>query len=148
MQHGYVVDDARSAAHLWAERAGLEPFNVFDIVLDNYAYRGRPGCIELKIAIGIWNDIQIELIQPLRDDGLYADALRTSPGQINHYGVVVPDIDQLLASRNLQDRVLQSGQAADGLKFVYLERFIPGGLHLELIQPAPGGEDVFEMLSQ
>ena len=44
------------------------------------------------------------------------------------------DVDRLLAQRGLEDRVIQSGKMASGLKFVYLEQYLPGGLHLELIE--------------
>lgn len=138
VQHGYVVDDVETSAAMWAHRVGAGPFYVFErVVLENYVYRGRLTEIELKIAIGYWSDVQIELITPIRDDGLYAQALRDEPGKLNHYAVYVSDLDDLMHRRALQPHVLQSGEMGDGLKFVYLGHFIPGGLHLEIIQAAP-----------
>jgi len=137
VQHGFVVEDSDAAARAWAERTGAGPFYVFDpVVLDNYLYRGKPTTTVLKIAIGFWGETQIELIQPVRDDGLYARAVREAPGQLNHYAVYVDDLEALLDRRRLRDRVLQSGRMPNGLSFVYLESYIPGGLHLEIIQPA------------
>lgn len=136
VQQGYVVGDAEAAAKLWAERTGAGPFYVMDHQLDSYVYRGVPTPLRLRIAFGYWADMQIELIQPLdAADSLYSRALETDAGKLNHYACLVDDLDGLLARRGLQDRVLQSGQMPTGLKFVYLEAFIPGGLHLELIQP-------------
>ena len=138
VQQGYVVADADAAAREWAERTGAGPFYVMDQALDAYVYRGAATPIRLRIAFGFWADMQIELIQPLGDeDSLYSRAVRADPGKLNHYACLVDDLDGLLARRRLQDRVLQSGTMPTGLKFVYLEAFIPGGLHLELIQPPP-----------
>jgi hypothetical protein len=136
VQQGYVVADADAAAREWAARTGAGPFYVMDHQLDAYVYRGVPTPIGLRIAFGFWADMQIELIQPLGEaDSLYSRAGRADAGRLNHYACLVDDLDSLLARRKLQDRVLQSGQMPTGLKFVYLEQFIPGGLHLELIQP-------------
>ena len=57
-------------------------------------------------------------------------------GAIMQPGYVVEnvDVDALLTRRQLQDRVIQSGKMPTGLKFVYLEEYLPGGLHLELIE--------------
>ncbi|CAN7297384.1 VOC family protein [Phenylobacterium sp. LjRoot219] len=145
VQQGYVVPDAEAAARVWAERTGAGPFYVMDHALDGYVYRGVPTPLSLRIAFGYWADMQIELIQPLSDaDSLYSRALATDAGKLNHYACLVDDLDGLLVGRGLQDRVLQSGQMPTGLKFVYLEEFIPGGLHLELIQPPPSTLAAFQ----
>lgn len=136
MQHGYVVHDVAEAAHRWAERVGAGPFYVLEhLVMDHYVYRGLPTPLELRLAFGYWGPIQIELIQPLNAaETLYSDALRHSAGILNHCATVVADIDGLLAARQLQDRVLHAGAMPTGVRFVYLERYLPDGCHLELIQ--------------
>ena len=150
MQHGYIVPDVRAAATQWAQRLGVGPFYVLDrIVQDQYHYRGRQVPLELCLAFGYWGDIQIELIQPLnRADTLYHRALRDTPGVINHCATVVKDVDALIASRGLQEQVIQSGSMPTGLKFVYLGEFLPGGLHLELIQATAGTLQAFAGMEQ
>ena len=44
----------------------------------------------------------------------------------------------MLAQHGLHDRVIQSGKMPSGLKFVYLDEYLPGGLHLELIEANEG----------
>lgn len=137
MQHGYVVNEVAAAAAQWAERVGAGPFYVIDRMrLDQYWYRGVRTDVEMRLAFGYWAGLQIELIEPLGPaDNLYGQALRDAPGKLNHCAVVVSDIDRLLAARSLgQDRVIQSGTMPSGLRFVYLDRYLPGGLHLELIE--------------
>lgn len=136
MQLGYVVQDVDMAAGEWAARLGAGPFYLLDhLVFDQYYFRGMRTDLEMRLAFGYWNDMQIELIRPLNQaDTLYCRALSNAPGKLNHCASVVTDIDALLARRRLQDRVIQSGTMPTGLKFVYLEEFLPGGLHLELIE--------------
>jgi hypothetical protein len=136
MQLGYIVKDVDAAAREWAARLGAGPFYLLDrMVFDQYYFRGMRTDLEMCLAFGYWNDMQIELIQPLNDaDTLYSRALRSSPGKLNHCATVVTDIDALLTRRQLEDRVVQSGKMPTGLKFVYLEEYLPGGLHLELIE--------------
>jgi hypothetical protein len=136
MQHGYIVEDVDKAAAEWAARVGVGPFYILDRnAMDQYYYRGVRTDVELKLGFGYWGSIQIELIQQLNDsDTLYSRALRTSAGKLNHCASVVSDLDALLARRKLNDRVIQSGTMPSGVKFVYLDEYLPGGLHLELIQ--------------
>lgn len=145
MQHGYVVGDVEQMVHEWATRVGAGPFYVIDTRMDEYYYRGVRTPVELHLAFGYWGSIQIELIQPLDNaDTLYRRALNSAPGRLNHCATVVSDIDSLLASRGLQGRVVQSGSMPTGLKFVYLDEYLPDGLHLELIQPAGAALQAFE----
>jgi hypothetical protein len=136
MQLGYVVEDVRQAALEWAQRVGAGPFYLVERqVLEPFQYRGVPGRMELDLAFGYWGGVQVELVQPLGEaDTPHHQALRAAPGRLDHCACVVADIEGLLERRGLRGRVLQSGQMPSGLRFVYLERYLPGGLHLELIQ--------------
>ena len=122
MQHGYIVTNAAAAAVEWAQRVGAGPFYVIDrMPMDQYFYRGVRTELELRLAFGYWEGLQIELIEPLGSaDSLYSRALRDAPGKLNHCATVVSDIDRLLAQHGLHDRVIQSGKMPSGLKFVYL----------------------------
>jgi hypothetical protein len=136
MQHGYIVADVEKTALQWAERIGAGPFYVLDRMrMEQYYFRGVRTDVELCLGFGYWQGIQIELIRPLNEaDTLYSRALHSCAGKLNHVATVVANIDAVLASRGLQQRVIQSGNMPSGLKFVYLEEYVPGGLHLELIE--------------
>jgi Glyoxalase/Bleomycin resistance protein/Dioxygenase superfamily len=140
MQHGYIVNDVAASANEWVTRVGAGPFYVLDrIAMDQYYYRGVHTPVEMRLAFGYWGSIQVELIQPLSDtDTLYSRALRDTAGQLNHCATVVKNIDALLAANKLQSRVIQAGTMPTGLKFVYLEEYLPGGQHLELIEAQEG----------
>lgn len=136
MQLGYIVEDVAKAANEWAERLGVGPFYMLDrMEIDEYYYRGVRTDLEMCLAFGYWGDMQIELIQPLNDaDTFYSRALKDAPGELNHCCTVVSGLDALVASRNLQSKVIHSGASSTGVKFVYLEEYLPGGLHLELAE--------------
>ena len=144
MQHGYIVENIEKAAAEWVERVGAGPFYLIDQLSLDCSFRGRRSEIALRVAFGYWGSMQIELVQPINDaDSVYKEALLSAPGKLNHCATVVSDIEVLLARYGLKDRVIQSGQAATGLKFVYLEEYLPGGLHLELIEPPPNTLQAF-----
>ena len=135
MQLGYVVEDVEATAAQWSSRLNVGPFYTLDNTMDQYYFRGVRTDVELRLAFGYWGSVQVELIQPLGNaDTLYSCALRAAPGKLNHCATLVSDLDGLLERHNLKDRVIQSGRMHTGLNFVYLDEYLPGGLHLELIE--------------
>ena len=136
MQHGYIVTSLEESARQWVERLGIGPFYIIEAVrLDEYTYRGKKTDLEMRIAFGYWGNIQIELVQPVSTtDTLYTRAVKTDAGKINHCATVVSDLDALIKSHKLQGKEIQAGSMNSGVKFVYLDSYLPGGLHLELIQ--------------
>lgn len=133
-QHGYVVHDAEKAALEWADRMGVGPFYIIDQKIDDYVYRGQPMALELRIAMGYWGDVQLELIQQLSGgDTFYSAALEAAPGQLNHQAVLVGDVDVTIREMNLGQYVVHTGNLPM-IRFVYLENYLPDGLTLELIQ--------------
>ena len=134
-QHGYVVTDAAKTAMQWARRVGVGPFYQFDQPIDDYVFRGKPVNLRIKTAVSYWHDIQIELIQQVSpEESLYTEALRTAPNKLNHYATLVPDIDAGVTALDAEKYVVHRGGTAGGLKFVYLEKYLPDGSHLELMQ--------------
>ena len=146
MQLGYIVGDVPAAARRWAD-LGVGPFYMLEgQELDNYYFRGELTELKMTMAFGYWGDIQVELITPVNDtDNLYTRALKDAPGKLNHYATIVADLDALLDAHNLgEQHIIQSGSMSSGVKFVYLDEFMPGGLHLELIQSPESAQQGFE----
>ncbi|MBY8862301.1 VOC family protein [Nocardia sp. CA2R105] len=133
MQHGYVVADAAKAAAEWSERLGIGPFYLLPTVVEDYLYRGTKSKLDLLVGMSYWNDIQIEVIQPVGDgESLYTEAVRTGSGALNHQAVLVSNINVVVRDSNLEKFVVHRGSSA-GLAFLYLENYLPDGSHLELI---------------
>lgn len=136
MQLGYIVDNIEQAAQKWIDDLGIGPFYLLDSAkMDQYYYRGTRMDVELRLAFAYWGEVQVELVQPLdNNDSFYNRALKEGAGKLNHCATVVKDLDALLDSRNLRDRIVHHADMSSGLKFVYLENYLPGNLHLELIE--------------
>lgn len=141
MQFGYIVNDVEAGIKTWVDHVGAGPFYLIEnMPMEHYFYRGVARRPTISMAFGYWGDIQIELIKPMDDEiSLYTDAIKAGgAGKLNHCATIVSDLDGLIASRKLQDNIIHYGGAAPNTRFVYLNEFLPGGLHLELIEP-PGG---------
>ncbi len=65
-QNGYVVRDIAAALDHWINGLGVGPFYRFDIDMVTESF-GEQRHIELKMAVSYWNDVNIELTEPLTD---------------------------------------------------------------------------------
>lgn len=137
IQHSYVVPDIEEVVPRWA-RIGVGPFFVGPPTpIEEYYYRRKKCECTLRVALGCWGNIEVELLQPVGDDEtFYSDALANSPGQLNHFASTVADVDALISEHDLEDQVVQHGTAS-GVRFAYVERLLPGGLLLELFEATP-----------
>lgn len=133
MQHGYVVADVEETAAAWASRAGVGPFYVIDQDLDDYLYRGQRLDVRLRIGVSYWNDLQIELIQPLSAAPTHYHHALKNPGALNHYAVLCADVDDKLKEGGLESRVVHRGRLPS-VRFAYVEDYLPDGATLELMQ--------------
>lgn len=136
-QQGYIVANLEEAAQEWIERVGAGPFYVMDhLAMENYYYRGKHTPIEMRMAFGYWGPMQIELIQPLGSaTSLYSDALKTGADKLNHCATFINgSLDELLDTHDLRKCIIHEGHMPTGLKFAYLDSYLPDGSHLELIQ--------------
>lgn len=135
IQHGYVVTDAEKSARLWSERLGIGPFYLVEQTLDEYSYRQRPvKDVKLRIAVSYWRDLQIELLQPLcSNKTFYSESLKAAPEKLNHYAVLVPDIEAAVREHQLEKHLVHKGRLG-GIHFTYLGNYTPDGVALELMQ--------------
>lgn len=145
MQHGYVVEDAAKAALQWAAQAGIGPFYLFEQPVENYVFRGEPVPLTLRIAVSYWQGIQMELIeQTSPEPSFYSQSLEKAAGKLNHYAVMVLDIDLAIADLDAANYLVHRGGTSEALTFAYLEGFLPDGTTLELMQSAPSNQAAFD----
>jgi hypothetical protein len=113
---------------------GVGPFYVNDQPIDDYIYRGRRVDLTLRIGVSYWRGVQLELIQPVSPGNtFYSRALKRAPDKLNHYATRVPDIAAAVRNQKLEKFVVHTG-GTTGLKFAYLEDYLPDGTTLELMQ--------------
>jgi catechol 2,3-dioxygenase-like lactoylglutathione lyase family enzyme len=127
-QVGFVVTDLDKAmAAYW--RVGVGPWRVYTYgapLVKDITYRGTPGNWRFLIALAnLGGGFSLELIQPLSGESIYSEFLaKHGEGGIQHLGVVVEDLDRVVAeARSAGYEVIQSGRGhgvhGDG-KFAYL----------------------------
>ena len=82
--------------------------------------------------------MQIELMQPLRGEGIQAEFLeRHGPGP-HHLGTLVDDLDaSIAAARRDGFEPVMAGQFA-GVRLAFLDTFDALGLYIELIEDPAG----------
>jgi methylmalonyl-CoA/ethylmalonyl-CoA epimerase len=97
LQIGIVVRDLdTSMKHYW-EEFGLGPWAVNTLDPSNTSemvVRGKPQAFALRAATTQIGNVQWELIEPLDEDGIYADFLREHGEGLHHVGFGVEDYDQ------------------------------------------------------
>jgi len=92
-QNGYVVRDIAAAMARWVA-LGVGPWFYHEAVrITGFEYRGKPGHIELSIALANSGDLQLELIQQRNDQpSLGLDFLREHGEGLQHISAWTHDM--------------------------------------------------------
>lgn len=133
-QNGYVVPDLTAAIDGWLG-LGVGPWIVYpNIPVDDFAYRGAPGTLDVSIALANSGPLQIELIdQHDSSPSLYRDFLDANPdGGLQHLGYWVDDYDDVRSScLDLGWTVGHEGSIIGG-RFAYFDTGFHGGTIMEI----------------
>lgn len=149
MQLGFVVPDLARAAHHWAG-LGIGPFLALEhVVFEECLYRGRPVQFDMSAALAQWGEVQVELIEQHDEvPTVYTEFAGRAAGSLHHLGVMTGSVAGDLARLSaLGISAVQSGSAANGVRFAYLDTdrlpgAHPGGM-IELIERCPAIERFF-----
>jgi methylmalonyl-CoA/ethylmalonyl-CoA epimerase len=132
-QQAYVVADIDAAIEGWTA-LGVNRFVRLPAADLPYVYRGRDVECALELAFGRVGNIQVELMQPLRGEGVHIDTLVEHGPHANHLGFLVHDVAEVTAAaENAGVGVVQSGEFGT-LKFVYLDTWDTLGLYAEVME--------------
>lgn len=96
-QIGIVVKNLDEAVDHYTNVLGWGPFDILEIDLSQFRYRGQPSKARVKVALGPSNPIQIELIEVLEGESPHSDFLREKGEGIQHICCQgVEDLDGML----------------------------------------------------
>ena len=113
---GLVVKDIEAATKSWSSLLGIGPWTIRDVG-DN------------KLAFATLGGVNIELIEPVAKDTLWADFLNTQGEGLHHICGRVPDVGDAVAKLKEEgSEVLLSHPG-----FAYLNTKGPGSILLELL---------------
>lgn len=150
MQVAYIVEDIESAMKHWGKTLGVGPFFLFEhFALDDYRYRGKPGDLDITLALGFSGSMCFELIvQHSKSPSVYTDVIEKKGYGFHHWAVSTTRFDNDLvdyaASGNPE--VLYGVVAAVDARAAYVDTMDNLGGMLELIEINPAVEDFFSAL--
>lgn len=127
IQVGIVVRDAEATVRAWTERFNLPPPRFVDWPPPNrdlektMTYHGQPGNFKMRLAFIETGTFQLEFIEPLEGDNIYADFLAEQGEGLHHILFEVDDPEAVAAG--LGAPILQSGGSTlrPGALWTYLE---------------------------
>ena len=149
MQIAFVPPDLDAALRHWTEVMGVGPFFLLEkMSLEGLTYRGQPSDCVFTVAIGYWNDLQVELI---RQDNDAPSVYRDFPnhGAMHHVCLMTADLVAARATAVAAgaDVLVEAKIGADGGVFYANAGGYPGGL-VEVLQPATGTLEFFAMMRE
>jgi catechol 2,3-dioxygenase-like lactoylglutathione lyase family enzyme len=133
-QQAYVVADLAAAQD--AMRATLGCNDFVNLPADDLDYDLRGQRVSCALALGFARsgNMQIELLQPLRGQGLHVEFLAANGPGLHHLGFLVDDLDAVVALGAKSGFANVMGSQFGSLRFCYLDTWDALGLYVELVQ--------------
>jgi len=138
-QNAWVVPDVEAAAMQWVRLFGVGPFFITrygDDLLTDLVYRGKPGSLNILVAVSHAGPVQIELIQRLDDAPTpYSDTVAPGQTAFHHVAVWTDDIDADLAHYRKQGTaVAVTGRVINSVRFAYVDTQDRLGCMVEMVE--------------
>lgn len=131
-QQAYVVTDLKAAKASLRQSFGCTKFFEFQSTAP-WQWGGREVQCDLALAFGRSGNLQVELIQPLRGEGIHFEMLAARGPGLHHLGFFVDDIDSLVAAATADGFPPIMSSALGNARYYYLDTLDALGLYLELI---------------
>lgn len=140
-QIGIIVEDIDTAVETYHKLLGIGPWVFYTYgapLVKKMSYRGRPGNYKMRIALAQIGQLQIELIQPLEGENIYADFVDEHGYGPHHIAAVVEDAQAATAQAEAAGlKVIQDGHGfgldGDG-SYIYFDTEAVLGLVLEFVE--------------
>ena len=135
-QIGIVVKDMDRAIEYYSSNFGWGPFQIQEVKMKGFTYRGEAGSCRLKMAIAQSGPIEIELIQVLEGETPHTEFLREKGEGLHHLRFSVDDLNAVLAQWAGEgiEPVWQHSMPEIGVSWAYLNTDAVGGVMVELIE--------------
>ena len=125
LQIGFVVRDLEESVRKYWEVCGIGPWAFYTMDQSNMLntkVNGKDAIFSMKVALTDLAGLQIELIQPIDDQNIYAEFLNEHGEGIHHIACAVDDFDETIAILKKKGvHILQEGLTTAGLGFAYLD---------------------------
>lgn len=135
-QVAYVVPEIASAEDWFQRTLGVRGFTRLpDVHLaEGCEFRGAPSDCVLNLSLGWLGDTQVELIESVRGQSIYAEHLESHGPGLHHVAFLVPDFDAVLEGLAKGEVPLASrGALGPGMRFAYFDCQGPGFSMIEIL---------------
>lgn len=133
-QQAFVVDDLARAEQAMRETLGCGEFVDLPASDLDYELRGEKVSCALALGFARSGNMQIELLQPVRGEGLHVEFLASNGPGLHHLGFLVDDLDAAVAAGEASGFAKVMGSRFGSLRFCYLDTWDALGVYLELVE--------------
>ena len=144
-QVALVVENLDKTVENYWKLFGIGPWHFYTYgkpLVKNMSYRGEPNEYTMRVALSYLGPLRIELIEPVEGDTIYADFVKEHGYGVQHFGVLVDDIQAAIAEAEAAGLTMiqdGSGFGADGDgHYAYLDTEDKIGTTIELIERPKG----------
>lgn len=151
-QLGIVVPDLGAALDYWTRTIGAGPFFVIDdLEHTTFTIGDEPAPLPgMRIALGNWGDLQIELIEPVGESrATWHTYLAERGGGAHHTSVWTEDYDAMIAATRARGLATEaSGRLASGVRYTYFRAPSPSDPLIEVSELLPVAAEAYALLRQ
>ena len=152
VQTAWLVRDLDTALDIWLSR-GAGPFHVwrhFGLAAD---YRDQPVELELSIALGQFDGMQIELIVQHNDaPSAFHDSFPAGPpegiGGVHHLAMLNDDFDKALRGCATLDFAPATSGNFNGTRFAHIDTRTAYGFMTELTEATPAMLEIYRKVAE
>jgi hypothetical protein len=136
-QLAYVVENLSEAMNHWLNQTSCGPFFLFEhFEFVEPVYRGKPGDVDISIALGYTGGLCIELIQQNDDrPSVYQEEINRKGYGQHHIAVLEPQVGERISHYESEGSpCLFRGAFSMGIQVAYLDTRATLGCMLELVE--------------
>lgn len=137
-QQAYVVADLDATEAAMHATIGASEFVRLATGDLDYDVSGRTVSCALELSFARAGNVQIELIRPVRGEGLHVEFLEQRGPGPHHLGAIVDDLDAALGVAGQAGITSAMRGDMGAVRFSYLDTFATIGLYLELLEDPEG----------
>jgi methylmalonyl-CoA/ethylmalonyl-CoA epimerase len=137
-QQAYVVADLAPAEQAMRATLGCGEFVELPATDLEYELRGEPVTCAIELGFARSGNMQIELLRPVRGEGLHVEFLASNGPGLHHLGFLVDDINEVIALGEANGFPKLMGSQFGSLTFCYLDTWAALGLYVELVEDPDG----------
>jgi len=137
-QQAFVVADLHAAEAAMRASLGCREFVNLPAADLEYELRGERVSCALALGFARSGNVQIELLHPVRGEGLHVEFLATNGPGAHHLGYLVDDLDDAVAHAGTAGFSRVMGGQFGSLRFCYLDTFAAMGVFTELVEDPDG----------